>query len=90
MNHVLGAYFKLSKSSHLNLDVRCYGDGWYGDGININHECFFTERYIYSEIFEKKELFSRLQVEQDTWKQDNFDDCRYNIMVLVKRQNELT
>ena len=30
----------------------------------------------------KKERFSRLQVEQDTWEQDNF-------MVLVKGENEL-
>ena len=27
----------------------------------------------------KKERFSRLQVEQDTWEQDNFDDCCYNL-----------
>ena len=37
----------------------------------------------------KKERFSRLQVEQDTWEQDNFDDCCYNFMVLVKGKNEL-
>ena len=61
-----------------------------GDGININHECVFIERYIYSGFFEKKERFSRLQVELDTWEQDNFDDCHYNIMLLVKRQNELS
>ena len=37
----------------------------------------------------KKERFSRLQVEQDTWEQDNFDGRFYNMIVLVKRQNEL-
>ena len=61
-----------------------------GYGININHECVFIERYIYSGFFVKKERFSCLQVEQDTWEKDNFDDCRYNIMVLVKRQNEFS
>ena len=57
-----------------------------GEGININHECVFIERYIYSWFFEKKEPFSPLPVEQDTREQD---DCCYNVMVLVKRQNEL-
>ena len=47
------------------------------------------EGYIYSGFFLKKERFSHFQVEQDTWEQDNFDDCCYNILVLVKRQNKL-
>ena len=69
--------------------VRYYGDGWYGDVININHECVLIEGYIYSGFFLKKERFSHFRVEQDTWEQDNFDDCCYNILVLVKRQNKL-
>ena len=34
-----------------------------GDSINMNHECVFIERYIYSGFFEKKDRFSRFQVE---------------------------
>ena len=89
LNHAWGDYFKWTKKIHLNLYVRCYEDGWYGDVSKMNHECVLIERYIYCGFFLKKERFSHLQMEQDTWEQDNFDDCHYNIMVLVKRQNEL-
>ena len=90
LNYAWGDYFKLAKKTHLNLHARCYGDGRYRDCININHECTFIERYIYSGLFEKKELFSRFQAKEDTWEQDNFEDCCYNIMVLVKRQIKLS